>query len=291
MKFIKQHNKVYHTITEFNEKFAIFKTNLSNVEETTTFSAFMDISADEFSARLTLDSASFALLRSTMTPYKLVNDIELPISFDWREKDAVTHVKDQGQCGSCWAFSAVANIEGRNAVKNGKLSQFSEQQLVDCDHNGDQGCNGGLMDNAFQYLMNAGGLELESEYPYAGRENTCRFDKSKVALKVTGFSDISKNEDEIAKVLIENGPLAVAINASPFQFYSGGILKVTARSCNPRQLNHGVTLVGFGEEEGVKFWIVKNSWSAVWGEQGYIRLQRGVGACGINTMVSTAEVE
>jgi C1A family cysteine protease len=117
MKFIKQHNKVYHTITEFNEKFAIFKTNLSNVEETTTFSAFMDISADEFSARLTLDSASFALLRSTMTPYKLVNDIELPISFDWREKDAVTHVKDQGQCGSCWAFSAVAKSKEETPLK------------------------------------------------------------------------------------------------------------------------------------------------------------------------------
>jgi len=239
---------------------------------------------------MTLDVNSLAAMKSKMTRYEAKSNLAAPTSFDWRTKGAVTHVKDQGQCGSCWAFSAVANIEGVNFVKNGKLEEFSEQQLVDCDHNGDQGCNGGLMDQAFEYLVENGGLETEADYPYEGSDDSCSFDESKVAVKLTGFHDISSNEDEIAKVLAEVGPLSVGINASPFQFYGGGILKPTKSSCNPSQLNHGVTIVGYGVEGTTKFWIIKNSWGASWGEEGYIRLQRGTGACGVNTNVSTAEV-
>jgi len=291
IKFIKQHNKSYTSIEEFQNKFEIFRINISKADSMDVFSPFMDIAAEEFGRqRLNLDASAIAAAKSKMSPYVLKSTFAAPTSFDWRGK-AVTHIKDQGQCGSCWAFSAVANIEGVNALVNGKLDEFSEQQIVDCDTAGeDQGCNGGLMDNAFQYVISAGGLESESDYEYVAEDDSCKFDKSKVAVQLSGFKDISKNEDEIASVLVENGPLSVAVNANPFQFYSGGILKPTKQSCNPSALNHGVTLVGYGEEAGVKYWIIKNSWGIGWGEKGYIRLQRGTGACGVNTNVSTSEV-
>jgi C1A family cysteine protease len=215
---------------------------------------------------------------------------DLPESLDWRAKGAVAHVKDQGQCGSCWAFSAVANIEGVNAIKTGKMVTLSEQQLVDCDHNGDQGCNGGLMDQAFQYLVNAGGIESDSDYKYTARDGSCKFSKAKVAVKLSGFEDISQNEEQIAAALNAHGPLSIAVNANPFQFYSGGVLEVDEESCDPQALDHGVTLVGYGSEDGKDYWIIKNSWGAGWGEEGYIRLVRGVGACGMNTNVSTAKL-
>jgi len=181
-------------------------------------------------------------------------------------------------------------LKDNKPKKLGKIQTLSEQQLVDCD-DVDQGCNGGLMDNAFEFLIREGGIESDADYPYTGRDGSCRFNASKVAAKVKDFKDISSNEEEIAAVLVENGPLSVAVNANPFMFYSGGILKPTKSSCNPAGLNHGVTLVGFGEENGVKYWIIKNSWGQTWGEKGYIRLERGTGACGVNTNVSTAHLE
>ena len=291
MKFVKQHNKEYSSYEEFHHKFEVFRQNLNKVENTESYSPFMDISEDEFSSRLNLDAASIAEARSKMTRYTPKLTLrDLPSSYDAREHGLVSHVKNQGQCGSCWAFSAIANIEGQQSKKAGKITTLSEQQLVDCD-TVDQGCNGGLMDNAFEFLIKEGGVESDSDYPYTGRHGTCKFSKTKVVAKIKDFKDISQNEDEIAAVLVENGPLSVAVNANTFQFYTGGILKPTTKSCNPAGLNHGVTLVGFGEEGGIKYWIIKNSWGQTWGEQGYIRLQRGTGACGVNTNVSTAHLE
>jgi len=291
MKFVKQHNKEYSSFEELGKRFAIFRENLSKVDNTETFSPFMDVTEEEFKTRRNLDAASLAAARSKMTRYTpKLSLTDLPASYDAREHGLVSHVKDQGQCGSCWAFSAVANLEGQQAKKAGKITTLSEQQLVDCD-DVDQGCNGGLMDNAFEFLIKEGGIESDSDYPYTARDGSCRFNKSKVVAQVKDFKDISQNEDEIAAVLVENGPLSVAVNANPFQFYSGGILKPTKRSCNPAELDHGVTLVGFGEEGGVKYWIIKNSWGQSWGEDGYIRLQRGTGACGVNTNVSTAHLQ
>jgi len=185
------------------------------------YSPFLDMTEESFRQRLNLKVTDMAAARSQMERYNLKNESELPTSFDWRQKGAVNHVKDQGQCGSCWAFSAVGNLEGVNFVTNGKLVEFSEQQLVDCDHNGDEGCNGGLMDNAFKYIQDNGGLDTEQSYPYTARDGKCKFNKDTVGVRVTGFEDISSNEDEIAKVLMEVGPLAIAVNANPFQFYSG----------------------------------------------------------------------
>ena len=286
MKFVKDNNKEYETFEEFHERFEIFKNNLKKVDNHEVFSPFMDMTEYEFSSRLNLDIDALAAAKSKMESYRLKNKLsELPESFDWRDQGAVSEVKNQGQCGSCWAFSAVGNLEGLLFRQTKTLTRLSEQQLVDCDQK-DQGCNGGFMDDAFEYVKNAGGIMSEDDYEYRGKRGKCNFDKSKVALKITGFLDISKNEDEIAQVLLENGPLSVAVNATPFQFYMGGVF--APKKCNPDGLNHGVTLVGFGEEKGHKFWIIKNSWGGRWGEKGYIRLERGTGKCGVNMNVSTA---
>jgi len=222
---------------------------------------------------------------------KTVNPVSLPTSFDWRPKGAVTEVKDQARCGSCWAFGTVASIEGNNFVKNDKLISLSEQELVSCDSN-DMGCNGGLPSNAYQWMLsNNQGLETESDYSYTaggGITGTCKVDQSKERIFLSNYQSISQDEDEIAAKLMEYGPLAVAINASGLvQSYTGGIIK---GNCAGR-INHAVTIVGFGEENGQKFWTIKNSWGKQYGEQGYFRMARGIGQCLVNTMVTAANVK
>ncbi|BAF14354.1 Os04g0311400, partial [Oryza sativa Japonica Group] len=226
----------------------------------------------------------------------------LPDDFDWREHGAVGPVKDQGSCGSCWSFSTSGALEGAHFLATGKLEVLSEQQMVDCDHECDasesracdSGCNGGLMTTAFSYLMKSGGLQSEKDYPYAGRENTCKFDKSKIVAQVKNFSVISVNEDQIAANLVKHGPLAIAINAAYMQTYIGGV------SCPficGRHLDHGVLLVGYGSAgyapirfKEKPYWIIKNSWGENWGEKGYYKICRGPhdkNKCGVDSMVSS----
>uniref|UniRef100_A0A0D9W3F8 Peptidase C1A papain C-terminal domain-containing protein n=1 Tax=Leersia perrieri TaxID=77586 RepID=A0A0D9W3F8_9ORYZ len=226
----------------------------------------------------------------------------LPADFDWREHGAVGPVKDQGSCGSCWSFSTSGALEGAHFLATGKLEVLSEQQMVDCDHECDpsesracdSGCNGGLMTTAFSYLMKSGGLQTEKDYPYVGRENTCKFDKSKIVAQVKNFSVVSVNEDQIAANLVKHGPLAIGINAAFMQTYIGGV------SCPficGKHLDHGVLLVGYGSAgytpirfKDMPYWIIKNSWGENWGEHGYYKICRGPRAhnkCGVDSMVST----
>ncbi|CAN4126625.1 unnamed protein product [Withania somnifera] len=224
---------------------------------------------------------------------------DLPESFDWREEGAVTEVKMQGTCGSCWAFSTTGSIEGANFIATGKLLNLSEQQLVDCDHTCDKkdkkacdsGCSGGLMTNAYKYLIEAGGIEEEDSYPYTGKRGECKFKPDKVAVKVSNFTNIPVDERQIAAYLVNHGPLAVGLNAVFMQTYIGGVS--CPLICGKRWVNHGVLLVGYGSKgfsilrlSNQPYWIIKNSWGKRWGEHGYYKLCRGHGMCGMNTMVS-----
>merc|ERR1712039_657168 len=163
-------------------------------------------------------------------------------------------------------------------------------ELVDCDtKTGDEGCQGGLPSNAYQDMIQSKiGLELESAYPYKGRNGQCQAAKAKEQVFINNYTMISTDEDQIAAALIKYGPLSIGINAGPMQFYHGGISKPWKILCNPKAIDHGVAIVGFGEEKGTKYWIIRNSWGPRWGEHGYYRIIRGTGACGLNSMVATA---
>ncbi|KAE9457555.1 hypothetical protein C3L33_10538, partial [Rhododendron williamsianum] len=218
--------------------------------------------------------------------FKYENVTATPSSMDWRKEGVVTPVKDQGDCGSCWAFSAVAAVEGINALKNGKLISLSEQELVDCDINGgDQGCQGGLMDYAFQFIKKNKGLTTEANYPYSGTDGTCQRNKAaQHAAKITGYEDVPTNNESSLLKAVANQPVSVAIDAggSDFQFYSSGVF---TGECGTA-LDHGVTAIGYGtNRDGTKYWLIKNSWGVSWGEEGYMRMQRDIdakeGLCGI----------
>lgn len=202
-------------------------------------------------------------------------------------------IKNQASCGSCWAFSTIANAEGVYFVKNKELPNLSEQQLVDCDHycceykgqqSCDAGCNGGLMLNAMNYSVD-NGLMTEKEYGYEGKAGTCRYDQSKATYKFTGFKSIEANEDAMVAALNELGPLSIGVDANMWSFYTGGIYG-KIMPCGST-LNHGVALVGYGVEGSTKYWIVRNSWGTSWGIKGYMHLIRGHNKCGVDNYVNS----
>jgi len=224
------------------------------------------------------------------------NNASLPSSVDWTTQGAVTPVKNQGQCGSCWAFSTTGSLEGAYFLSNGTLFSLSEQQLVDCaGSTGNQGCNGGLMDDAFSYIHSNGGVTTEANYPYTAQDGVCDTTKEhQVVATLSSYTDVPTNSDAALMNAIAQQPVSVAVEAdqNSFQFYSGGVMTA---SCGTN-LDHGVLAVGYGTDAGQDFYKVKNSWGADWGEAGYIRLGRGAsynggaGQCGILSAASYPNV-
>ncbi|XP_034409137.1 cathepsin K [Cyclopterus lumpus] len=212
----------------------------------------------------------------------------LPKSIDYRKKGMVTPVKDQGSCGSCWAFSSAGALEGQLAKTTGKLLDLSPQNLVDCVTE-NSGCGGGYMTNAFTYVQENEGIDSEETYPYVGENQPCRYNSSGMAAECKGFQEIPVGDEQaLARAVYKVGPVSVGIDAAlgTFQFYQKGIYY--DRNCNPDDINHAVLAVGFGvNAKGRKFWIVKNSWSEKWGKQGYILMARNRGnLCGIANLAS-----
>jgi len=202
---------------------------------------------------------------------------------DWTTKGAVTGIKDQGQCGSCWSFSTTGAVEGIVAIKHGQLTPLSEQQLMDCSYSyGNLACNGGLMDNAFKYVM-ANGLCTEAAYPYTAKSSLdCKASSCSVSpnSKITGYTDVKSTENNLGAA-VDMQPISVAIEAdqSGFQMYKSGVF---CGICGTN-LDHGVLAVGYGTDSGTDYWKVKNSWGTSWGEQGYIRMCRNKNECGISS--------
>ncbi|GLJ24883.1 hypothetical protein SUGI_0475920 [Cryptomeria japonica] len=305
--FVRRFEKSYSGPEEHAHRFGVFKDNLRRALEHQKLdpsavhgiTKFSDLTEAEF-RRQYLGLRPPPFLKSGAHDAPILPTDDLPDNFDWREKGAVTEVKNQGSCGSCWAFSTTGALEAANFFKTGKLVSLSEQQLVDCDHecdpseprDCDSGCNGGLMTTAYGYAMKSGGLESERDYPYTGTGGTCKFDKKKIVAQVSNFNVVSIDEDQIAANLVKHGPLSVGINAAYMQTYIGGVS--CPYICNKLNLDHGVLLVGYGAEayapirlKNKPYWIIKNSWGPNWGEQGYYKICRGYNECGINNMVST----
>jgi C1A family cysteine protease len=296
ISFITEHRRSYGTKEEYEYRLSLFaqvyEDILNHDAEATGFTKeinkFSDFSDYEWK-QLQGYKPSLRTADDETRSLKVFSELSAPASVDWRSSGAVTGVKDQGSCGSCWAFSSTGAIEGINKIKKGSLISLSEQQLVDCSKSyGNLGCNGGLMDNAFKYVQ-ANKLELESAYPYTGKGGSCAYVASKGQVQLSGLTDVTANSPSQLQAAVAQQPVSVAIEADKavFQSYKSGI--ITSTACGTT-LDHGVLLVGYGTEGGQDYWILKNSWGTSWGEAGFFRIARssatGPGICGLQQQPS-----
>jgi len=288
-RFTEEYGKQYSDV-EFPKRLGIFAQNLERINEQNRqhillggeavfgVTQFSDLTPEEFKAMY----LTYVPTNSSQPRVNVVLDSAPATVVDWRTKGAVTEVKDQGQCGSCWAFSATEAIESYWFLSSSKLVELSPQQITSCDKR-DGGCNGGNTETAYQYVHSAGGIETSADYPYTsggGQTGVCKFNAAKVAVKVAGYKSVARGESNL-KSALNNGPVSVCLAAEAFQSYRSGIL----RSC-PGQVDHCVQAVGYDDANSPPYWIVRNSWAKSWGEQGYIRIASGSDLCHISDDVT-----
>lgn len=279
--FMKEYGRTYSSVEEYAEKLSIFADNMERVakmnaahvlingEAVFGVTKFSDISPEEFKANY------LGYIPSNKTVQRVTLDGPVANDIDWTQKGATTAVKDQGRCGSCWAFSAVAAIESYAHLAGKGLIKLSTQQVNSCDKR-DGGCNGGNTESAYTYVKGAGGIEKDSDYPYTsggGSTGTCKFNKGRVAISITGYTSISRGESSL-KTALNAGPASVCLAASKWQSYRGGILS----SCD-NQVDHCVQATGYA---GSSSWTLRNSWGTGWGEGGHIRLAQGKDLCKVS---------
>jgi C1A family cysteine protease len=294
-----QYNKVYSSPEEEALRFANFKLSIDRVESRNAKSSnavygltkFSDLTPEEFKATYlgsvipeNYDSYDVGVLEG--------GNIVAPNTWDWRTQNKVTPVKNQQQCGSCWAFSTVENIESIYCVSKNMdcntLAPLSVQEIVDCDTT-DQGCNGGWPYDAYQFVISEGGLEDDSDYPYTAQDGTCNFQQNLVKVQISSWKYATQNSDEatLQTNLVNWGPLSVCVDASSWQDYTGGV--VMGSDCT-NNIDHCVQLVGYDMTQSPSFWIVRNSWGTDWGENGYIRLQYGQDTCAVADVATSSVI-
>jgi len=287
-------NKVYASSEEESMRYKVFMANLARAEQLTTESKtatfgvtkFSDLSPAEFKAKylmnVTFDKNALPDAPVWTPPVQVQ---QLPTSFDWRTsgKNVVSPVKNQEQCGSCWAFSATETIESVTAANGKGLPILSEQQIVDCDTT-DDGCDGGWPYNAYQYIISAGGQDTESTYPYTAEDGTCAFNPSNVAAKISGWKYVTKNENEnhMQTYVYQNSPISICVDAEVWQTYTSGVI---TGNCG-QSIDHCVQITGWGVYGGVNAWNIRNSWGADWGNSGYIYVAIGGDHCALAQVVT-----
>jgi len=308
--FMAKFNKTYGH-EEFRFKFQNFKANLmaldarqkANPTARLNITKFFDMSQEEF-RRFPCGVDKLRDLNSKRPDFvpnyntEVLLPTAVPTNFDWTTKGAVTPVKNQEQCGSCWAFSVIGNVEGVNFLAGHKLVGLSEQEIVSCSTT-DYGCEGGWPFWALTDMIAApynGRIDTEAAYPYTsgdGNNGVCNFQTNHVGATLKSYTSYCTEqtapcaETQMQQLLVTYGPLSVCLDAGPMQYYQGGIDNPT--DCNPDAIDHCVTMVGYGVDAGVNFWRIKNSWGTDWGESGFYRLIRGIGACGINKVITIAK--
>jgi len=278
-----------------SHRFTIFKSNVQKIREHNAknlsyslgVNQFTDLTAEEFSATYLGYRSDWKQLRDfPAEPFPSYDPTTLDDAVDWVSKGAVTPVKNQQRCGSCWAFSTTGSVEGAFFVASGQLLSLSEEELVQCDKK-DHGCEGGLPDYGFAYVKK-NGISAETDYPYTsgdGKTGQCDTQKCHPVVRISGFVDVPHGNEDALKAAVSTQPVSVAIEADKkvFQFYKAGVFD--SIRCG-KKLDHAVLVVGYGTDTGKDYWIVKNSWSESWGESGYMRMIRGKNMCGIAQQAS-----
>jgi len=287
-------NKTYDSPSEREYRVGVYYTNMMtvhnhnalNLSYTLETNQFADLTTSEFLEMYTGLNIN-QNVNATKRYASVAVNTSVPTSVDWVTAGAVTGVKNQGQCGDCWAFSTTGGLEGVYEIATGTLTSFSEQQLTDCsDSYGNEGCNGGLMDDAFKYVE-AEGIETEANYPFKGVDQKCKYSASDVVFKISGYTDVTPSDNDALQAAVALQPISIGIDAESIMLYSSGIFD--NKNCGT-ELDHGVLIAGYGEANGTPYWLVKNSWGASWGEEGYIRFIRasgqGTAICGLNLQAS-----